>query len=67
MTIREFREYEKTRYFLANASKLPDCVERWRKYEDLILMRYGTRPVDEPHNYSREAALDQAWIRRDRG
>lgn len=63
MSARELREAEKARYLTVNSAVYPDAVERWKKYEELILNKYLPHTFP-PHR--REQALDLAWTRRDK-
>jgi hypothetical protein len=52
---------ERERYLAAN----PGCERRWAAYEQLILDKYG-KSREQFHSHRHQAALDEAWIERDR-
>jgi hypothetical protein len=63
MTPRAIRLAERERYLAA--SPYTDAEARWRRYEDLILLRYYPYSVDSRKTRRIKHALDLAW--RERG
>lgn len=64
MTVQEQRDGERARYLKVNLATHPDARDRWYKYEDLILVKYG--PARFYPRMSRAQRLDKAWEIRDK-
>ena len=60
---REIRLAEKARYIAANSARFPDVIDRWKRYEKLILDKYTPEEPPLPLDHRRHSRFRRGLYR----